>query len=313
MTRVRSFRFYDIKFFLEKEIKSYCLCNRVRFTNNQISFVSALMDSFKLVPGESMAVSLESSINYSWCGQIRTSEKNKVAWFTWLVESSKAVNADLAALLEFLIQEAGLMGMETCAVSLNEGHWLTAAFRQVGFSIIQRQTVLRKIVSGNSVPVDWEPAVLEPFNTVDLFYESQIPAAIKPLGRDWAGGNVFSIKQGDHIRAIAKVTDDRINKLYIEPIFHPGEEEPAALIQSLAAQLLPAKSLEVRVLIPGFQAWLIDSFEMDGFETECKQQVFTKNLAVAVGEDALVRVAEKPVLQPVGSRQFTTIKKANDK
>ncbi|NMA13095.1 MAG: hypothetical protein GX933_07945 [Chloroflexi bacterium] len=312
MTRVRSFRFYDIKFFLEKEIKSYCLCNRIRFTNNQISFVSALMDSFKLVPGESMAITMESPVNYSWCGQIRTSEKNKVAWFTWLVESSKAVNADLAVLLEFLIQEAGLMGMESCAVIIDEGHWLTAPFRQAGFSIIHRQIVLRKIVSGDKKAVDWEPAVLEPFNAVDLFYESQIPAAIKPLGRDWAGGNVFSVKQDNHFRAIAKVTDDRINKLYIEPIFHPGEEDPAGLIHSLAAQLLQAKELEVRVLIPGFQAWLLDAFEMDGFQTECKQQIFIKNLAVAITDDFLVRVAENPVLQPAGSRQFTSIKKQND-
>lgn len=312
MTRVRSFRFYDIKFFLEKEIKSYCLCNRIRFTNNQISFVSALMDSFKLVPGESMAVTMESTVNYSWCGQIRTSEKNRVAWFTWLVESSKAVNADLAVLLEFLIQEAGLLGMESCAVIIDEGHWLAAAFRQAGFSIIHRQMVLHKIVSGSNKTVEWEPAVLEPFNAVDLFYESQIPAAIKPLGRDWAGGNVFSVKQDDHFRAIAKVTDDRMNKMYIEPIFHPGEEDPAGLIRSLAAQLLPSKELEVRVLIPGFQAWLLDAFEMDGFQTECKQQIFIKNLAIVVSDDSPVRVAENPVLQPAGSRQFTTIKKQND-
>lgn len=274
--------------------------------------MNILMDSLNLVQGESTAVCVDTPAHYSWGAQIRGNERNKVAWFSWLIEGSKALSADLAMLLEFLIREAGLMGMETCAVTLDEGHWVAAAFRQVGFSIINRQLVMRKTVPASNETAKWEPVHLEPFSAVDRFYESQIPAAIKQMGCDWGGGNVFALRNGTEIRAVAKVTDDQTNKLYIEPIYHPGEENPSALISSLAAQLLPERELEVRVMIPGFQAWLTDAFEADGFTVEYKQQTFIKNLTVKM-EEPVLRVAEKQVLQLAGSRQFSLLKRKDDK
>jgi hypothetical protein len=45
--------------------------------------------------------------------------------------------------------------------------------------------------------------------------------------------------------------------------------------------------IEIRVAIPGFQAWLTESLLSEGFQIEMKQIIYVKNLTVKVTDEVM--------------------------
>ncbi len=318
MTRARPLRLYDLKLFLGKENKSYCLSNRIRYTICQISLFSWLKDTLNLYPNELAAVCLNERHQYHWGGQTSFDQKNAVAWFTWLLAGENASTANLSILLEYLIQEAGQAGMRRCAVTLEEGNWVTSAFRQLGFGVFARQTVWHKRQSSKIESVSektdpgiiWQPVNITPFDEFDNFYESQITQSIRQLGSNWGKSSVFAVKKDHAILATAKVSANNSDRIYIEPIFHPGVEDPAGLIQLLADHVIKSTEKNIYVLIPGFQAWLSEAFAQKEYAPVDRQIIFVKNLAIDTAEEARKLPIEQQLLQPVGTGQYTITKKA---
>ncbi len=309
MAQVRTFRLYDMKFFLETENKYYCLSNRTRFTNNQFSLTTCFLDSLNLLSSESIAVARGPYLTYYWGGQISFDMKKNTAWFSWLIAGKHSNNSNLLELLEFLVTKAGKAGMQSCAVVLDEGQWVTGSFRQIGFSVYSKQTVWCYKGELNSDGENWQSVSVTPFDEYDLFYESQITPLIRQLGSNWNQENIYALKKDGMIQATAKATAQSGNRVYLEPIFNPGVENPAKSMLSLAKQINHTTDQEVYVMIPGFQAWANDPFNEENFNLVCRQTVFVKNLAAKVVEEKPAIQLENGYLQPVGPANFQMNKK----
>ena len=308
MARVRLFRIYDLAFFLDKKNKIFCLNNRIRFTNNQLSIKNCLLDFFGLISTEITALCYGSPNVYYWGGQVGIEKKFSTAWINWLVAGEKGENSNLPLLLDFLIKETGNEQMKCLAVVLDENHWFISAFRQDGFSIFSKQTVWHissPVISGSE---EWTAVSVNPFDEYDMFYQSQIPPLIRQLGSNWEKDQVYTIRKDNQVTACAKVEVLR-NQVYIEPVFHPAVDNPGGLLIKLAASVCDFPDPEIRVSIPGFQAWMTDSLISEGFQIESRQIVFVKNLAVKITEAVPSFAFDQKSLQPIGTHQYNSIEK----
>jgi len=314
VARVRPFRFYDARFFLDKEIKYYCLSNRIRFTTNQFSMVNCFLDALNPVAGSCLAVTFGSHLAYYWGGQAAFDNKNATGWFNWLAAGKNASNSNLLELIEFLTAQAGQEGMRQCAVVLDESHWVTGSFRQNGFGVYAKQSVWQ--FTGpfpSDLPEDWQSVTPTPFDEYDRFYESQITPLIRRLGSNWRQNTLYALKKDGMILATAKASASApCSRVYLEPIFHPAVDNPANLLFSLAKKLCSAGQQEINVLIPGFQAWVADSLRDEGFAPVSRQILFVKNLAVTAAEEKKLLPIEHSKLQPAGPASIQLNQRENE-
>ncbi len=310
MDRVRNFHIYDLAFFLSKKSTTFCFNNWTRFTNNQAGQARYLFDFFGLISTDVTAVCLDTARVYYWGAQIDVDSSLPSAWINWLMAGEKADNVRLPLLLEYLIQEAGEAQKKTLAVILDEGHWFSAAFRQVGFAVISKQTIWKMHLPDDlPYPDDWQEVVVQPFNEFDLFYQSQIPPLLRQLGSNWKSPRIYALKKDNQVVACAKVETDK-NNVYIEPIFHPVIENPGKALIHLAASVSTVPDSELRVAVPGFQAWMTESMLNEGFQLDTRQIVFVKNLTEKAHDTVPSFLFEQNALQPIRTHQVHTIKKA---
>ncbi len=309
MDRVRIFHIYDLAFFLNKKNTIFCLNNWILFTNNQLSFLKYLIDFFGLISTEITAVCFGSSRVYYWIGQIDVDSRLSSAWINWLIAGEDADSSTLPLLLEYLIKEAGEAQMKTLAVVLDETHWFCSAFRQIGFSVISKQTVWK--ITPPVVPCleNWREVSVDPFDEYDLFYQAQIPPLIRQLGSNWKKPRIYALKKENQVVACAKVEVIK-NKVYIEPVFHPVIDNPGNALIQLASAVCAIPGMELRISIPGFQAWMTESLLNEGFQVESRQIVFVKNLAEKVYDPVPSFLFEQNALRPIGTHQYHTIEKA---
>lgn len=314
MTRVRSFRLYDTGFFLDKGNKFYCLSNRTRFTNNQFSLTNCFLDALNLVNPGSIAVSLSTPMSYYWGGQVSFDVKHATAWFDWLISGKNSNNSNLLELLEYFVKEAGQEGMHNCAVTLDEGNWVTSSFRQNGFGAYAKQSVWKYDGDYHDEMTEfWQLVTPVPFDEYDRFYESQITPLIRKLGSNWTQGNIYALKREGEILATAKATTDSSRKtIYLEPIFHPGAESPARLLFGLANTLIGFFQCEINVLVPGFQAWVIDSYRSEGYFPVCNQIIYVKKLTAPVADEIRMLAIEKGTLQTAGPTNIKINQEENE-
>ncbi len=308
MARVRLFRPYDLTFFLDKKKEIFCLNNRIRFTNNQLSVKNCLLDFFGLISSEITAVCYGPPNIYYWGGQAGINNKFSTAWINWLIAGEKADNSNLPLLLDFLIKEAGNEQMKSLAVVLDENHWFSTAFRQNGFSIFSKQTVWHISSPAASCLEEWTIVSVNPFDEYDMFYQSQIPPLIRQLGSNWEKDQIYTLRKENQVTAFAKVEVVR-NQVYIDPVFHPAVDNPGRLLIKLAASVCEFPEPDIWVCVPGFQAWMTDSLISEGFQIENRQTVFVKNLTAKVTETTPLFAFDQKSLQPIGTHQLNSIRK----
>ena len=308
MIKVRLFRIYDLTFFLDKKSKIICLINRVRYTGCQLSLINCLLDYFGLTSLEISAVCYTSPAEYYWGGLASLERRGTTSWINWLIASEKADNLNLPLLLDFLVTAAGNEQMKYLAAVVDENQWFCSSFRLNGFSIYSRQCVWHLCAS--SIPTDehWTSELIEPFNECDLFLQAQIPPLIRQIGNNWSNNQVYILRKNNQIILCAKIELFK-KQVYIEPVFHPEAENPGNLLVQLASWVCQSPEIEIRVAIPGFQAWLTESLLSEGFQIEMKQIIYVKNLAVKVTDEVMSFAFDQKKLQPIGPHQYHAIEK----
>jgi hypothetical protein len=198
--------------------------------------------------------------------------------------------------------------MKYLAAVVDENQWFCSSFRLNGFSIYSRQCVWHLCAS--SIPTDehWTSELIEPFNECDLFLQAQIPPLIRQIGNNWGNNQVYILRKNNQIILCAKIELFK-KQVYIEPVFHPEAENPGNLLVQLASWVCQSPEIEIRVAIPGFQAWLTESLLSEGFQIEMKQIIYVKNLTVKVTDEVMSFAFDQKKLQPIGPHQYHAIEK----
>lgn len=294
MIQTRPFSFTDLLIFLNKNTRSYCLENPVRFTSGRSLPGKYFSGFFSLLPSSMIAVSLLENQEYGWAGDLYFDTGALTAWIDQLLEMPGADSASLQSMLDYFTTQAGDKKMTFIAAAVDENAWFCSAFRQCGFSVCFRQTIYHTLYHkpSHSSLRDWKLIDRNQFGIFDSLSRSQIPPTAHNIRRRWDERKTWSLSvNGEAIAFIG--AEQAAGKLYLEPVFHPETQDPASILFSLAEQLGMEEGKSIFVNVPSYQSWIGYKLPSADWENVCNQIIFTKALTSKIEEKSFLRSFEK--------------------
>ncbi|MCZ7539035.1 MAG: hypothetical protein M5U29_03780 [Anaerolineae bacterium] len=213
-------------------------------------------------------------------GQVRQRPGRGVARMTFLAPEPQAAHLSCwMQIIEALVVEAGKRGAMLVSAEVPEDHAVFAAFRQTGFAVYSRQTILRREpgrAAGN-------PALLRPETEADAIaistlHANTVPRLLQqaePLPEPDHSGLIYE-KDG-HIAAYLLVIEGK-NGVVIKPYFHPEVyDQTAAVILAALAHIPRAGQVPVFLYARAYQDWLRGVLEQAGFTPWTEHALLVKH------------------------------------
>ncbi len=249
-------------------------------------------------------------------GQFRQRAGRTVAQLTFLAPEPQVEDLHhWMRLLEALVCEAGKRGAHLLSAEVAEEHPAFVAFRQTGFVVYSRQTILRR----EPGPANDDPGLLRPETERDAIkiatlHGNTVPRLLQqaePLPEAESSGLVY--ETDGQIAAYLVVSEGK-SGVVIKPFFHPeAYDQASAIILSALAHLPRAEQVPVFVYARAYQDWLRGALDQVEFEPCTEQALMVKYTLVRQGrvEPALITGLEpnrqRQVVAdgPVPLRKFT--------
>lgn len=213
-------------------------------------------------------------------GQVRQRPGRGVARMTFLAPEPQAAHLSYwMQIIEALVVEAGKRGATLVSAEVPEDHAVFAAFRQTGFAVYSRQTILRR-EPGRAAG---DPALLRPETEEDAIaistlHANTVPRLLQqaePLPEPDHSGLIYE-KDG-HIAAYLLVIEGK-NGVVIKPYFHPEVyDQTAAVILSALAHIPRAGQVPVFLYARAYQDWLRGVLEQAGFKPWTEHALMVKH------------------------------------
>ncbi|MEP0763204.1 MAG: hypothetical protein HRF48_10770 [Chloroflexota bacterium] len=213
-------------------------------------------------------------------GQVRQRPGRGVAHMTFLAPEPQAAHLSYwMQIIEALVVEAGKRGATLVSAEVPEDHAVFAAFRQTGFAVYSRQTILRR-EPGRAAG---DPALLRPETEEDAIaistlHANTVPRLLQqaePLPEPDHSGLIYE-KDG-HIAAYLLVIEGK-NGVVIKPYFHPEVyDQTAAVILSALAHIPRAGQVPVFLYARAYQDWLRGVLEQAGFKPWTEHALMVKH------------------------------------
>lgn len=244
-------------------------------------------------------------------GQVRQRPGRGVARMTFLAPEPQAAHLSCwMQIIEALVVEAGKRGAMLVSAEVPEDHAVFAAFRQTGFAVYSRQTILRR-EPGRAAG---DPALLRPETETDAIAISSLHAntvprllqQAEPLPEPDHSGLIYE-KDG-HIAAYLLIIEGK-NGVVIKPYFHPEVyDQTAAVILAALAHIPRTEQVPVFLYARAYQDWLRGVLEQAGFKPWTEHALLVKHTLARVErlEPVTVPGLEASRLRPpVINRPFT--------
>ena len=213
-------------------------------------------------------------------GQVRQRPCRGVAHVTFLAPEPQAAHLPYwMQLIEALVSEAGKRGAMLVSAEVAEDHAVFAAFRQTGFAVYSRQTILRR-EPGRAAG---DPALLRPETEEDAIAISTLQAntvprllaQAEPLPEPDHSGLIYE-KDG-HVAAYLLVIEGK-NGVVIKPYFHPEVyDQTAAVVLSALSHIPRAAEVPVFLYARAYQDWLRGVLEQVAFKPWTEHALMVKH------------------------------------
>ena len=256
-------------------------------------------------------------------GQLRQRPGRGVAHVTFLAPEPQAAHLYYwVQIIEALVVEAGKRGAMLVSAEVPEDHAVFVAFRQTGFAVYSRQTILRR-EPGRAAG---DPALLRPETEEDAIaistlHANTVPRLLQqaePLPEPDHSGLIYE-KDG-HIAGYLLVIEGK-NGVVIKPYFHPEVyDQTAAVILAALSHIPRAAEVPVYLYARAYQDWLRGVLERVAFKPWTEHALMVKHTMHRVErlEPVTVQGLEAgrlrpPVVDgPVTLRKFTRMGKSRN-
>lgn len=213
-------------------------------------------------------------------GQVRQCPGRGVAHLTFLAPEPQAAHLSYwMQIIEALVIEAGKRGAMLVSAEVPEDHAVFVAFRQTGFAVYSRQTILRRepgCAAGD--PTLLRPETEEDAIAISTLHANTVPRLLQqaePLPEADHSGLIYE-KDG-HIAAYLLVIEGK-NGVVIKPYFHPEVyDQTAAVILSALTHIPRAEQVPVFLYARAYQDWLRGVLERAEFQPWTEHALMVKH------------------------------------
>lgn len=213
-------------------------------------------------------------------GQVRQCPGRGVAHLTFLAPEPQAAHLSYwMQIIEALVIEAGKRGAMLVSAEVPEDHAVFVAFRQTGFAVYSRQTILRR-EPGRAAgdPTLLRPETEEDAIAISTLHANTVPRLLQqaePLPEADHSGLIYE-KDG-HIAAYLLVIEGK-NGVVIKPYFHPEVyDQTAAVILSALTHIPRAEQVPVFLYARAYQDWLRGVLERAEFQPWTEHALMVKH------------------------------------
>lgn len=213
-------------------------------------------------------------------GQVRQCPGRGVAHLTFLAPEPRAAHLSYwMQIIEALVIEAGKRGAMLVSAEVPEDHAVFVAFRQTGFAVYSRQTILRR-EPGRAAgdPTLLRPETEEDAIAISTLHANTVPRLLQqaePLPEADHSGLIYE-KDG-HIAAYLLVIEGK-NGVVIKPYFHPEVyDQTAAVILSALTHIPRAEQVPVFLYARAYQDWLRGVLERAEFQPWTEHALMVKH------------------------------------
>lgn len=292
---VRPFDLLDLPF-LPRYRKHVVSLDSARHATRGNPLGAAALLSY-LDPRRHIYTAVNSSNGANIIGQMVQAEGQTYARLTFLTPADR-VEAAAGALLDHLAGQAGTWGVHNLLAEVDEGHPALRSLRQAGFAMYAWQRVWKMATHFRGIGSGyWESPREQDLLAIQSLYCQIVPALmqpVEPLPRQ-IEGRAYHTENG--LQAYAAVTDGPAG-IWIQPLIPPDSECSAAMLASLAQNLVGRGRRPVYICVRSYQAWLESILEETGAKAGPRQAVLVKRLAILKKAEQPVQAVESALPKP---------------
>jgi hypothetical protein len=234
-------------------------------------------------PARNLYAAIWNEETNSLLGGITHSRDETFAKLLYLAPASNLSHAALPALVEHLVEQAGVWGALHVIAEIDETSDIFPALRQVGFSVYawQRMWDIRELNGASDAPKGWTRA--RSVNRPDLqnLYHQIVPHLmhpVEPLPKKLRG----LICYGD-VRCYVNMASGA-GGIVMTPLIHPEAADVETKLVSLLNCIPDRRGRPVYLCVRSYQAWLEPALEDLGAQAGLRQAVMVKHLARLIKE-----------------------------
>lgn len=215
-------------------------------------------------------------------GQFRQRAGRAVAQLTFLAPEPQPAHLPYwLQIIDTLVVEAGKRGAMLVSAEVPEGHAAFVAFRQTGFCVCSRQTILRR----DPGPAEADPSLVRAETERDapgvgLLYANTVPRLLQQA-EPWSEADQSGLiyERDGQIAGYLEVVEGK-NGVVIKPYFHPEVyDQAAAVILAALAHLPRTAEVPVYLYARAYQDWLRGVLERVGFTACAEHALMVKQTA----------------------------------
>jgi hypothetical protein len=216
-------------------------------------------------------------------GQVHYIHGRRSARMSFILPESAAGQGNLGALIDQLVYQSGLWGACNVLAEVDENSPLFETLRRAGFMVYARQQVwqLKAPLEGKTpTSKQW----VAPGPTDETAVRSLCQSLIPPLVQSAEAfpeshQQSMIFRQQDELLAYVEGSFGP-RGIYLQPVFHPGVDNPSELLAGLAWRLLPQKGRHLYLAVRSYQAGLEPALEELQAGEGPRQVLMVKYLAI---------------------------------
>jgi hypothetical protein len=212
----------------------------------------------------------------------------------YLAPSSRLDDAQLPALIEHLVVQAGEWKAFHVLAEVEESSEVFPALRIAGFSVYawQRLWDVSMVEKSDAVQqLGWRRIRSVDLPAVQSLHYQIVPPLMHPV--EPAPNRVIGFVYSENIKCYVSITSG-IYGIVLTPLIHPDEHHVSEKISALVSSLPDRRGRKVYLNVRSYQTWLEPVLEDLGAQASPRQAVMVKHLVRMIKEGQAVRAVPTP-------------------
>jgi hypothetical protein len=212
----------------------------------------------------------------------------------YLAPSSRLDDAQLPALIEHLVVQAGEWKAFHVLAEVEESSEVFPALRIAGFSVYawQRLWDVSMVEKSDAVQqLGWRRIRSVDLPAVQSLHYQIVPPLMHPV--EPAPNHVIGFVYSENIKCYVSITSG-IYGIVLTPLIHPDEHHVSEKISALVSSLPDRRGRKVYLNVRSYQTWLEPVLEDLGAQASPRQAVMVKHLVRMIKEGQTVRAVPTP-------------------
>ena len=205
----------------------------------------------------------------------------------YIAPSSQIDHPDLPALIENLIEQAGMWGAFHVLAEVDETNDAFISLRNSGFSVYawQRMWDVSEITGSNSKS-SWTRVNSVHAPSVQSLYQQIVPPLLHPIEPQPKASGGWMCNEGEKCYVSMSHGSQGI---VLTPLIHPEATDVSKKLSALLSNLPDRRNRPVYICVRSYQAWLEPVLADLGAKATERQAVMVKHLVHMVKDAALAR------------------------